>query len=190
MAAEQRRLSTSRQRRLRVDSVQHLLKTLWGVACDSSIARPGELLLIRRAARRASRGMRDGEPRALWDIRTIMCILQLLRVRLHVDFWTAANAVGEGGFVPPIVWALEELEAEGFMKIDGREHHTAVEARVEKVQGEDRVVISILPYGDGECAVELIMNGAGAEELGRWLTGRGRDGTGRGSMFSMGKKDA
>jgi len=80
--------STSKQRRITVHSVKHLLTALWGLACDSSIASPGEFSEIRRIARRASRGMRDGEPSTLWAIRSIMCIIQLFRIRSHIEFWT------------------------------------------------------------------------------------------------------
>jgi len=82
------------------------------------------------------------------------------------------------------------LDKWGVMRIDGKEHDTVIKVRVEQVKDGERVVLSLFPYSDEACAIELIMDGAGANELGRWLLGRGRDGSGRGSMFSLGRTNA
>lgn len=87
--------------------------------------------------------------------------------------------------MPPIVCELEK----SLLRIDGHEHPTAI--KVEEV--DNKVILSLYPYTktngepDGECAFQLVMDGKGAEALGTWLSGRGRDGGGRGSMLSMGR---
>jgi len=129
--------------------------------------------------------MRGKDRDQLWSIRIVMCIVQIFRVRSKSDFWTSGDQVGEGGFVPPIVCELEK----SLLRIDGHEHPTAI--KVEEV--DNKVILSLYPYTktngepDGECAFQLVMDGKGAEALGTWLSGRGRDGGGRGSMLSMGR---
>ena len=156
------------------------LKALWEFGESVSLLSPEEFSGISYSAKRATRSMQLGTPGYTEDeershncnIRIILILLRIFKVRSNPVFWTSEDGVGEKGFIPPCVEPLEEKRRA--MQIDGKEHKST--AKVEVVNGE--VKLQLYPYGPGEeCAFELVMEGKEAQMLGTWLLGKGRQAT-------------
>ena len=156
------------------------MRALWGFGEAIAFLSPEEFSGISNMAQRATRSMQLGTPGYTEDeekehyhnIRIILILLRIFKVRSSPIFWTSEDSVGEQGFIPPLVEPLERKRKT--MQIDGKEHDT--NAKVEVVNG--MVKLRLFPYGPGEeCAFELIMEGKEAEMLGTWLVGKGRQAT-------------
>lgn len=156
------------------------MNTLWEFGENVFLLSPEEFSGISYSAKRATRSMQLGTPGYTeeeernhnYNIRIILVLLRIFKVRSSLTFWTSDDSVGEKGFTPPLIKLLEKKRRT--MQVDGKQHEST--AKVEVINGE--VKLQLFPYGPGEeCAFELIMNGKEAEILGSWLLGKGRQAT-------------
>ena len=169
------------QQQQSTSSIREFQRALWGFGESLSLVDPEEFSGISDVALKATRSMQLGTPGYLeyeekehyHQIRIVLILLRIFKVRSRLNFWMGDHELGEIGFIPEFV-KVYEWERNNAVQIDGKEHDTS--AKVEIVNG--MVKLRLFPYGPGEeCAFELIMKGPEAEMLGTWLQSKGRQAT-------------